>query len=92
METISRHALAEHLLRTIARDHLADRRSDLDGLCASVDARREDVRSTLTALHHAGYLDVLRMRLTLAGFAAGMSLLDLPARAIRSTNRKSIAA
>jgi hypothetical protein len=92
METISRHALAEQLLATMTRDHLADRRSDLDSLCGGVDVRRADVRSTLTALHHAGYLDVLRMRLTLAGFAAGMSLIDQPVRAIRRTNRKSIAA
>jgi hypothetical protein len=90
--SISRQALAEHLLRELARDHLRDVRSDLDSLCATIAIRREDVRSTLTALHREGYLDVLRMRLTLAGFALGCSLLDQPVRAIRSRNRKSIAA
>lgn len=90
--TISREALAEHLIRTIARDHLAGKRSDLDSLSATIAVRREDVRSTLTALHKEGYLDVLRMRLTLAGFALGCSLLDQPVRAIRRTQKNSIAA
>lgn len=90
--TISRQAIAEHLLRTIARDHLGGRRSDLDSLCATLMVRREDVRSTLSALHREGYLDVLRMRLTLSGFALGCSLLDQPVRAVRRTHRKSIAA
>lgn len=90
--SISRQALAEHLLSELARDHLRDVRSNLDSLCATIAVRREDVRSTLTQLHQAGYLDVLRMRLTLAGFALGCSLLDQPVRAVRTRNRKSIAA
>ena len=89
--TISRQALAEHLLRTIARDHLSGRRSDLDSLSATIAIRREDVRATLSSLHREGYLDALRMKLTLAGFALGCSLIDQPVRAVRSS-RKSIAA
>lgn len=89
--TISRQSLAEHLLRTIARDHLSGRRSDLDSLSATIAIRREDVRATLSSLHREGYLDVLRMKLTLAGFALGCSLIDQPVRAVRSS-RKSIAA
>jgi hypothetical protein len=90
--TISRQALAEHLLRVIARDLLQGQRSDLDSLCATIALRREDVRSTLSDLHREGYLDVLRMRLSFAGFALGISLLDQPVRAVRTRSRKSIAA
>lgn len=88
---LSRQVLAEHLLRTIARDHLDGRRSDLESLTRLLGVRRADVRSTLTALHQEGYVDVLRMRLTLEGFALGVALLERPAPALRR-DRKSLAA
>jgi DNA-binding IclR family transcriptional regulator len=68
--------LAELVLRTVARDHLEGRRSDLDTLTEDLGIRRADVRSTLSALHQQGYIDVLRMRLTMEGFALGVSLSE----------------
>ena len=90
--TISRRALAQHLLRTIARDHLEGERSDLDSLCATIDVRRDVVRTTLSELHAEGYLDVVRMRLSLAGFALGCSLMGQPLRALDIESRDSMAA
>ena len=91
--TIDREALAEHLLRTLACDHLEGRRSDLDTLTAELQVRRADVRSVLSALHREGYVDVLRMKLTLAGFAIGCQLMDVSIGEIRTTTgRPSIAA
>ena len=81
METTNyRKTLAEHLLRAMALDHVAGRRSDLDSLSAHLDEDRAELRSTLSALHREGYLDVLRMRLTLEGFVLGCVLLgkELP--------------
>lgn len=89
---ISRQLLAEQLIRTITRDTLAGRRSELDALVKSTGVRRADVRSVLSALHREGYLDVLRMKLTLAGFALGCSLIDAPVPAIRRALRRSMAA
>jgi hypothetical protein len=92
METnIDREALAEHVLRTLACDHLEGRRSDLDTLTAELRVRRADVRSMLSALHREGYLDVLRMKLTLEGFAIGCALMDRDIPELRSA-RDSIAA
>ncbi|MBI2389870.1 MAG: hypothetical protein HYV09_09780 [Deltaproteobacteria bacterium] len=89
---ISRQMLAERLVRVITRDHIGGRRSDLNSLTEQMQAPRAEVRSVLSALHREGYLDVLRMRLTLAGFALGCSLLDLPVHAIARPGRRSIAA
>lgn len=90
--TINREALAEHVLRTLAEGHLEGRKSDLDSLVAELRVRRADVRSVLTALHCEGYVDVLRMKLTLEGFALGCALMDRDLPAVRRASRKSIAA
>jgi hypothetical protein len=90
--TLNREALAEHVLRTLARAHLGSRRSDLDSLTTELRVRRADVRSVLSALHREGYLDVLRMKLTLEGFALGCALMDRDLPAVRRASRKSIAA
>jgi hypothetical protein len=91
--TIDREALGEHLLRTLACDHVEGRRSDLDTLTAELRVRRADVRSTLSALHRAGFVDVLRMKLTLEGFAIGCALMDRQMPDVRrSEQRDSIAA
>lgn len=74
------------------RDQLEGRRSDLDSLCATIALRRADVRATLSDLDREGLLDVLRMRLSFAGFALGLSLLDKPLRTVRTRERHSIAA
>lgn len=86
---IDRRLLAQHLLRALARDHLEGRGSDLDTLTTDLQVRREDVRAVLSLLHLEGYLDVLRMRLTLEGFALGIALsqADLPPLRRASTSK-----
>jgi DNA-binding GntR family transcriptional regulator len=89
----SRRILAQHVILTIARDHLEGRRSDLDTLTEALGASRAEVRSVLTSLHHEGYVDVLRMRLTIEGFALGLALSDkqMPSMELEG-DRPSIAA
>ena len=70
----SGEAIAIHLLRALTTAQREDRRLDLDELVSEVGARRAEVRRTLSALHRGGYVDVLRMRLTLKGFAIGQAL------------------
>ncbi|MGZ3475705.1 MAG: hypothetical protein ACXWUG_16635 [Polyangiales bacterium] len=70
----ARNILAQHVILTIARDHIEDRRSNLDTLTEALGAPRAEVRAVLTALHQEGYIEVLRMRLTLEGFALGIAL------------------
>ena len=67
--------LAIHLLQAMTSAHREGRRTTLDGLVSELGIRRGDVRSALSSLHREGLLDVLRMRLTFAGFAIGQALM-----------------
>jgi DNA-binding GntR family transcriptional regulator len=66
--------LAIHLLQAMTSAHREGRRCTLDGLVSELGIRRGDVRSALSSLHREGLIDVLRMRLTFAGFAIGQAL------------------
>ena len=70
---MNRKDLARHLLHHLAQAQKAGRRLNLQELVSTVKVRRVDVRATLTVLHQQGLYDVLRYRLTLAGFALGMA-------------------
>jgi DNA-binding IclR family transcriptional regulator len=75
------HALPAHILLALVRAHSEGRSASLEALVDELKVRRTDVRRILTALHREGFVDVLRMRPTLAGFALGRSLacVELPA-------------
>ncbi|HNS97695.1 MAG TPA: hypothetical protein PLJ27_18060 [Polyangiaceae bacterium] len=72
--------LAPYILRTLARHQQEGRGANLDTLVQELGVRRADVRQTVSALHREGYVDALRMRLTLLGFAIGTALspMNLP--------------
>ena len=72
--TIDYDLLAIHLLKELTTFQRRGRCADLATLAARVGVRRADARTVLTRLHQQGYVDVLRMRLTLAGLAIGSSL------------------
>jgi DNA-binding IclR family transcriptional regulator len=63
--------LAPHVLQALARAQSEGSSSSLATLTDALRVRRGDVRRTITLLHREGYVDALRMRLTLAGFALG---------------------
>lgn len=67
-------ALAIHLLQALTTLHGEGRLVDLDELARTVGARRADVRTTLSRMHREGWIDVLRMRPTMRGFAVGRAL------------------
>lgn len=87
------HALTLHLVRALARAQYEGRRFDLETLTDELGVRRTDVRSSISALDREGYVDALRMRLTLRGFALGRSLESASLPAIRrASNLRQIAA
>jgi hypothetical protein len=53
----------------------------LETLTDELNVRRVDLRRAVSALHREGFVDALRMRLSLTGFAVGSSLVsqELPA-------------
>ena len=73
-------ALSAHVLHALALAQMEGRLSNLETLTEALQVRRGDVRRCVTLLDQQGYLDALRMRLTLKGFALGRSLSveDLP--------------
>lgn len=72
--------LAPYVLRTLARYQIKGRVANLQTLVDEIGVRRSDVRKTVSALHQEGYVDALRMRLTLTGFTLGSALtkVELP--------------
>lgn len=71
---LSTTSLSLHVLAHVSRAAREGERVTLDGLAESLGVRRADVRSALGDLHREGFVDVLRMRPTLEGFALGAAL------------------
>ena len=84
--------IAPYVLRTLAGYHFDGRSADLDMLVRDIGVRRADVRRTITALHHEGFVDAYRMRLTMAGFALGTVFMEINLPPLRSKTASSAAA
>jgi len=76
--------LAGHLLKTLALAQQQGQKMTLEELSAEVKARRVDVRTTLSRLHQEGYVDAVKMRLTMQGFLLGVALSDAQLRPLRA--------
>jgi Mn-dependent DtxR family transcriptional regulator len=73
---MNQRTVSAYVLRALAQAQTEGRSSTLQTLIDELHIRRADVRSAVSALHREGYLDVMRMRLTLQGFAVGRALLE----------------
>lgn len=76
-------ALAPHVLRSLAVAQKLGRPITLLELSRDLGVRKGDVRAAVSALHHQGYVDALRLRLTLPGFALGAALAARPLPPLR---------
>ena len=81
--SITPKTIAAHVLRTLAAAQRTGETLTLDALTTRLAIRRTDVRSTLSALHREGHVDVQRMRLTLSGYALGTALLEVAPAELR---------
>ncbi|AUX22975.1 uncharacterized protein SOCEGT47_034910 [Sorangium cellulosum] len=84
--------LAPHLLRTLYALQGEGAIVTLETLTAALEVRRADVRRAVTALHREGYLDALRMRLTLRGLALGAAFTAAPPRPLRRPSLRAVKA
>ena len=75
--------LAAYILQALTLAQMEGRSENLETLVETLRVRRKDIRSTLTVLHRQGLVDVLRMRLSLSGFAIGTALLGQPLPELR---------
>ena len=89
---MEKKTLALYILRALARHQMDNRGVTLQVLVDEIGVRRGDVRSAVTALHEQGYLDALRLRLTMAGFAVGVGLVGAKLPPLRLGTLSRIAA
>ena len=81
--SLLRDVLAIHVMKRLTIAQTQGRLLSLQDLSTELGVRKADVRQTITALHREGWVDALRLRLTLAGFAVGASLADASLVAVR---------
>jgi DNA-binding IclR family transcriptional regulator len=86
------HELSAHVLQALAQAQSEGRASSLDTLVDTLRVRRGDVRRTITLLHRQGYVDAMRMRLTLPGFALGRAYMGTKLPALRRPKLAQVSA
>jgi DNA-binding IclR family transcriptional regulator len=86
------HTLSAHVLQALAQAQSEGRRASLDTLTEALRVRRGDVRRVVTLLHRQGFVDALRMRLTLTGFALGRAYLGQTLPALRQAAEAQVVA
>ena len=69
----------------VAKAAARGRSTDLEDLSTAIGVRKVDCHAALTTLHRQGYVDVLRMRPTLEGFALGASLRNATLEPVRGS-------
>lgn len=70
----SAQAIGMSVLSVLTKRQRLGQRTTLEDLVEALAVRRTDVRRVVSALHQQGFVDALRMRVTLAGLAIGVSL------------------
>ena len=76
-------ALSAHVLHALAAAQTEGRATSLETLTQELGVRRGDIRRVVTLLHRQGFVDALRMRLTLTGFALGRAYMGRTLPALR---------
>jgi len=90
--SLRRDVLAIHVMKRLTIAHTEGDLLSLQDLADELGVRRNDVRATISALHAQGYVDALRMRPTLAGFAIGNAVSDAELAPIRKALRVALRA
>ncbi len=85
-------ALSAHILHALALAQMEGRRLDLETLTRELEVRRGDIRRVVSALHREGFVDALRMRPTLLGFALGRSYAAAPLPELRPSCLAAVSA
>ncbi len=82
--TLDRKTLAAHVLVVLARAQRAGRVLTLSDVAADLEVRKGDIRAVVATLHQEGYVDALRMQVTLPGLALASSLSRARLRPLRA--------
>lgn len=85
------NVLAPYVLRLLALAQTKGRPITLLDLSRELGVRKGDVRAAVSALHQAGHVDALRLRLSLSGFALGVALASRPLKPLRRPAEPGVA-
>jgi hypothetical protein len=69
-----RDVLAIHVMRTLTRAQRRGRVLTLEDVARELGVRKLDVRSVISTLHAQGFVDAVRMRVTMLGLAVGAAV------------------
>ena len=72
--TIDADVLAIHVMRVLSRAQQKGEQLSLEDLAARLEVRKVDVRRVVSALDKRGFVDAMRMRVTMMGFVLGCSV------------------
>jgi hypothetical protein len=75
--------LAIHVMRELTRAQLQGELLSLEDLANKLEVRKADVRAVVSTLHQAGYVDALRLRVTMMGLCIGASTHDATLTPVR---------
>ncbi len=81
--TILNDVLAIHVMRELTRAQGEGEVLSLEELANKLEVRKADVRTVVSALHQAGFVDALRLRVTMMGLAIGATTSAATLRAAR---------
>lgn len=81
--------LAPHVLKALFELQNDGTLANLQILTDRLRVRRGDIRRVITALHREGYVDAVRMRLTLRGLAVGAAFAQSPLRPLRRVSTRA---
>ena len=78
-------AMSIHLLRALTHFARQECRVHLEDVAAEAGVRKIDARRLVRELDRQGFVDAMRMRPTLAGFALGASVADVDLKPLRES-------
>jgi hypothetical protein len=81
--------LAIHVMGALSRAQRRGRVMTLEDVAREVGARKADVRAVVSQLDRQGYMDAMRMRLTMVGFAIGAGVRGSSLKAMRKPVAKA---
>ena len=90
--SLRRDVLAIHVVKRLTIAQTEGHLLSLQDLADELGVRKTDVRDIISVLHAQGYVDALRMRPTLAGFAIGSATSDAELAPIRKAVRVALVA
>jgi len=79
--------LAIHVMRELTRAQGEGEVLSLEDLANALEVRKADVRVVVSALHQAGFVDALRLRVTMLGLAIGATARGSTLRSPRQERR-----